>query len=109
MKHLTRYALLVALVATSPLLAQAQGFRVETKSPPAPAGSETFTSMEGRFSISLPKQVSGYSPDSANTPQGRVERSTFTWTTAEGMFMVGYIDRPEMLESMKEGARLPPR
>jgi len=58
--------------------------------------------MEGRFSISLPKQVSGYDPQSADTPEGRVESSMFTWTTADGMFMAGYIDRPEMLESISK-------
>lgn len=58
--------------------------------------------MEGLFSISLPKQISGYRPESANTPEGRVEGSYFNWKTAEGAFLVGYIDRPEMLESLSK-------
>ena len=60
--------------------------------------------MEGRFSIALPKQISGYTPKSADTPEGHVEGSFFSWRTAEGGFMVGYIDRPEMLENVSKKA-----
>ena len=102
MKTLARYLLPAILLLNFSPFARAQGFKVETKSKPAPAGSETFTSIDGRFSIRLPKQISGYEPKSANTPQGRVESSMFTWTTAEGMFMAGYIERPEMLEPISK-------
>lgn len=102
MKNLAQYFLLAILITSSSLLAQAQGFRVETNSPPATAGAETFTSLEGRFSISLPKQIHGYSPKSADTPEGHVEGSFFNWRTAEGDFLVGYVDRPEMVESLSK-------
>ena len=102
MKRLAHYLLLATLLAILQQSAYAQGFRVESKSPPPPAGSETFISMDGRFSIALPRQISAYAPQSANTPEGRVEGSVFTWKTAEGLFMSGYIERPEMLESMSK-------
>lgn len=102
MKRLAQYFSLTILYISFSLIATAQGFRVETKSPPAATGAETFTSMEGRFSVALPKRVMGYNPQSANTPQGRVEGTMFTWKTAEGEFMVSYIDRPEPLESMSK-------
>lgn len=104
LKSLAKLSLNIALVVSYSLFAYAQGFRVETKSPPAPAGSETFTSMEGRFSISLPKQISAYTPKSSDTPEGHIEGSFFSWRTAEGGFTVGYIDRPEMLESVSRKA-----
>jgi hypothetical protein len=77
---------------------------VESNAPPAPAGTETFTSLEGRFTISLPQQISGYSPQSANTPNGRMEGSMFNWRTALGTFIVGYVQRPDVIESMGKKA-----
>jgi YD repeat-containing protein len=98
LKHLARHAPLLVLLVIFSAHASAQGFRVESKSPPAAAGPETFLSLEGRFSIALPKQITGYSPQTVNTPNGRVESFSYEWKTAEGSFAVGYTQRPEMLE-----------
>jgi hypothetical protein len=103
-KLLARISILLALLISSTVPGLAQGFRVESQSPPATAGAETFTSLEGRFSIALPQQISGYSPQSANTPEGHVEGSMFNWTTADGTFIVGYTDRPEVVESLGKRA-----
>ncbi len=89
---------LLLLICSSPT--GAQGFRVESNSPTtAQPGSQPFVSLDGRFSISLPKQVSSYEPQSANTPAGRVEGALYTWTMSNGKFAAGYVDRPEQLEA----------
>lgn len=98
MKTLARYAVLAALVAVCAAHAHAQGFRIESKTPPVADGSQTFVSLEGRFSIALPKEFSGYNPQAVNTPAGRVENFTYDWKTASGSFLVGYTERPEALE-----------
>lgn len=103
-KGLTQYLLSLTVFIACSVPGFAQGFRVESKSPAPPAGSETFTSLEGRFRITLPKQISGYTPQSANTPEGRIEGSMFNWNTAEGMFIVGYTERPEAVETMGKRA-----
>ncbi len=103
LKHfIQKFLLLITLVIYS-TATHAQGFSIESKQPPAPIGSETFTSLDGRFSIALPKQISGYNPKSVDAPEGRVESVTYDWRTTEGVFMVGYIDRPEKtLESISK-------
>ncbi|HEV7859850.1 MAG TPA: hypothetical protein VGO91_14635, partial [Pyrinomonadaceae bacterium] len=99
MKRLARFSLILTLLLGCSVLSYAQGFRIESTLPP-PLGSETFTSLDGRFSIALPKQFSGYQPKSTNTPAGRIEAVLYTWETASGKFGVAYIDRPEPLESV---------
>ncbi len=99
MKNPARLFSLLILLVAYPALTLAQGFKIEGKSPAATAGSETFTSQEGRFTISLPKQISAYSPVAGNTPNGRIAGSTFHWATAEGAFIVGYIDGPKAVET----------
>lgn len=101
MRHFARYCLLLALVLGCSALALGQGFSVESKSP-APAGSETFTSMEGRFTISLPKQISGYSPKKVDTPVGPAQGHLFNWKVAYGQFIVGYIEGPGQLEKSQK-------
>lgn len=104
MKLLARIAILLALCLNSTVAGFAQGFRVEGQSPTATTGAETFTSLEGRFSVALPQQISGYRPQSANTPEGRIEGSLFNWKTTDGSFIVGYVDRPEVVEPMGKRA-----
>lgn len=58
---------------------------------------ETFASLQGRFTISLPKQVSAYSGIGINLSEGRVEGDSFSWETAEGDFQVSYMDLPAAL------------
>jgi hypothetical protein len=97
LKHLARYFSLLVLTTSFSLLANAQDFRVESKSPPTPAGSETFTSLEGRFSIVLPQQVSGFKGGTSSPRSGQVTGDTYEWRRPEGYFSVTYLDRPEIL------------
>lgn len=99
LKRLAQYSRLLTILLFCSTFGYAQGFSVESKSPPKPAGTETFTSLDSRFSIALPKQISGYNPKSLNTPNGHVEIVTYDWKTAEGVFQVGYTERTIMLES----------
>ena len=79
MKNLARLALLLTLAICSAALASAQGVSVETNSPPRPSGSDTFTSLEGRFTVALPK-YSGYSPVTFDTPKGRITAgNSYSW------------------------------
>ena len=55
MKNLARPALLLALVVGSAILASAQGVSAEKiKNQPPSGGSDTFTSLDGRFTVALP-------------------------------------------------------
>jgi hypothetical protein len=98
MKHLAQYAFALILLVGSSSFAYAQGFSVESNSPTAPAGSETFTSVEGRFKASLPQQPSSFRPESAETPEGRAEGELYTWMTSYGQFAIAFIDRPTQIE-----------
>jgi hypothetical protein len=103
-EHLNRIArtvlILLALTpAASPCFAQT-GKPPDGPPPPAKNGSEKareFVSLQGRFTISLPEQVSGYRDISANVPEGRIEGDSFNWMTPEGYFEVSYIDLPGAL------------
>ena len=95
MKNLAPLTLLLVLVAGSYAHASAQGFGVEKKNPPALAGSESFTSIEGRFTVALPRQISGFSPVSFDTPQGRVTAGdSYYWRLEGAQFEIGYMDVP---------------
>lgn len=98
MKRLARLTLILTLWLGCSALSHAQGFSVGSPSPPQ-IGSETFTSLDGGFSIALPRQFSSYQPKSTNTPAGRIESVLYTWETASGKFGVGFIDRPDQLEA----------
>ncbi|MFL6209823.1 MAG: hypothetical protein ACJ74W_13285 [Pyrinomonadaceae bacterium] len=104
MLYLVRSALLFIILVVGSALTSAQGFRVEGNSPPTPLGADTFTSLEGRFTISLPAQVAGFKPQSGNTPNGRVEGVLYDWRTEAGVFMVGYIDGPRVVEATSKAA-----
>ncbi|HJQ33954.1 MAG TPA: hypothetical protein VJ866_17365 [Pyrinomonadaceae bacterium] len=62
-----------------------------------PDSTPLFVSLQGRFSVSLPEKVSGYSAISADMPEGRIEGDTFKWRTADGSFEVTYVDLPNVL------------
>lgn len=98
MKLLARSLLVCSIFIGLSISVFAQGFRIEGTAP-SPVGAEPFTSIEGRFIIELPKRISGFSPVSINAPNGtHIEGSTFNWRTSDGVFMVGFLDRQEMLE-----------
>jgi hypothetical protein len=97
MKRLKRLSVLLVSLVVCAGLAVAQGFEVvpDPSAPERPAGTETFISMEGRFSISLPKQVSGFSPSSGGNTSG----VSFTWKLKEGTFIVQYLTMPQPMEN----------
>jgi hypothetical protein len=102
MRHLARYVLSFVLFVGYASTCSAQGFSVTSDTPPQPIqnGSEeaqTFVSLQGRFTISLPEQVSAYSAISASVPEGRIEGDSFSWRTSGGHFEVSYIDLPSGL------------
>jgi hypothetical protein len=99
MRHLARYVLTFALSVGCASLCLAQGFSVTSDAPPpsvqnASDESQAFVSLTGRFTVSLPRQVSAYSGIGTNVPEGRIEGDSFSWETAEGVFEVIYMDLP---------------
>src|SRR5262252_6212080 len=52
--------------------------------------SKGFVSIDGRFAISLPKDVNGFRGLTEQTPSGTGDE--YMWNLAEGAFSVGYID-----------------
>src|SRR6266481_1813883 len=68
----------------------AQSFRIDSKDPQQINTGDFFSSIDGRFAIALPKQISGYTPNVTDTPNGRVETINFGWRTAAGVFLIGY-------------------
>lgn len=95
-KHRT-LPFLAALILGSCALAHAQGFQVENKNPPAPATSkvgDTFTSLEGRFTIGLPQQISGFRGVTIDTPKGKVTAGdSYSWRLAGAEYELSYIDK----------------
>lgn len=77
-----------------------QGFSVtSSRAPEAVKPDDSFTSLDGRFIVGLPKLIAAYRPVSFDSPAGRVTGQTFTWSTAQGDFVIAYVDRPESLEA----------
>jgi hypothetical protein len=98
LKHIARFSLLLALLINCPALTHAQGFKVESKTP-AETGAETFFSIEGRFSIALPGEVSEYKPEALDTPTGRVTTANYNWRLAEGFYSVNAVNGPDVLDT----------
>lgn len=92
-RHLLSFALVVVCAAAS--LTHARGFQSERKNSRGSANSsaEVFTSLDARFSVALPRQVSGFSPITFDTPQGRITAGeTYTWLVDGAQFEIGYLD-----------------
>lgn len=88
--------LLVFLIATS-IVVQAQGFKAEGNKKTSLSDSsaaQSFTSLEGKFGISLPEVVSAYQPLSLKLPAGTATGQGFVWRMAEGEFTILYLDMP---------------
>jgi hypothetical protein len=96
-KHRTRFSFLAALILSGCAVAHAQGFQVENKNPPAPATSkvdDTFTSLEGRFTVGLPQQISAFRGVTIDTPKGKVTvGDSYSWRVEGAQYEVGYIDK----------------
>ena len=102
MNRIARAALilLAAILVASNCLAQTGKPSDGPPPPSAQSGSgaaQEFVSLQGRFTISLPKQVTAYSGISTSVPEGRIEGDSFVWETPEGYFEVSYIDLPGVL------------
>ncbi|HLM56582.1 MAG TPA: hypothetical protein VK422_10755, partial [Pyrinomonadaceae bacterium] len=93
-KRLARLVLLQSLILGGLAPALGQGFQVERKNPPAAAAAGPFTSLEGRFSIALPRQISGFKGIAFETPKGEVTAGdSYSWRLAGAHYEVGYIDK----------------
>ena len=86
-------SLLLLLLLIVSATAYGQGFRIEGKATPTLTGAESFTSLDGRFSIALPKQISGYEPQRVDAPSARVESVMYDWNTTDGVFVVQFVER----------------
>lgn len=75
-----------------------QGFSVESRVPPSVTVTDKFVSLEGRFSIALPKDFHGFQPLSFDTAAGRVNGDSYTWRMKEGTFNIQYVTFPRVLE-----------
>ena len=102
--------ILIAFVFT--LLAEngnpglAQGFRVENKNAPSVVDGGTFVSIEGRFSIALPRHNHSFGPLVVETSFGTAKGDSYGWTMKEGTFSTGYIDALEVLEEPETSKQL---
>jgi hypothetical protein len=107
-KNLARLALLLALVVGSAILASAQGVSAEKKNQSPSGGPDTFTSLDGRFTVGLPQRISGFSPITFDTPKGRVTAGdTIKWELEGARFDIGYMDTPSPAASAEDAkARL---
>jgi hypothetical protein len=92
MNSLARTAYLVVVLFLFSSHASAQSVQDESKTPP-PVPPQTFTSLEGRFTIALPQQVSGFRGITTDTPKGRVTLGdAYSWRLPNSQYEVGYID-----------------
>lgn len=104
-KFLTPLAkcILLALLTGSTVFCRAQQNPPATGgAPPAKAvtqNQELFTSLDGRFRIALPAQVSGFSSPSVDTPAGQIKGTAFNWRTGLGAYTVTFFDRPGQSEA----------
>lgn len=101
MKRLAQHSLLLTIFLCCSTFGYAQGFRVESKSPPAPTGitgSQNFTSKEGRFKISLPAQPSAKQFQPIKAQGTSLDSYVFAWATTLGQYVVVYVDTPKVLD-----------
>lgn len=97
--HLSLLVIVLAFAVAVILTAGArptlgQGFEIQSKSAPSVIGAGTFVSLEGKFSIALPKMKHGFSPLSVETPQGRATGDSYIWNMKEGAYTAGFVDAP---------------
>jgi len=84
----------------------AQGFRVESKEAPSVVEGGSFVSLQGRFSIALPKHHHSFGPLAVETSFGTAKGDTYGWNMKEGTFSTGYIDALEILEEPETSKQL---
>jgi hypothetical protein len=101
MKYFRRYLLQLALIAVCATVAFAQEVQPERRnSRAATNAAEVFTALDANFSIALPQRISGLSPITFDTPQGRITAGeTYLWQLDAGRFEIGYLDLQKQPES----------
>jgi len=67
--------------------------------PESVVGAHQFVSLDGRFSVSLPKQNHAYSELAVPTPFGDAKGSFYQWTMKEGVFGAGYADAAQVVDN----------
>jgi hypothetical protein len=102
---LTGCALPFLLANYSPTV-RAQGFGVESNSPPTVVGAGTFVSLEGRFSLALPHDKHGFRPLAIATPIGNATGDAYDWMMKEGLFTAGYVDAAEPWDDPETSKRV---
>jgi YD repeat-containing protein len=101
-RHLLSLTLIAACAVAAVAGASAQESQSERKNQRASANSpaEIFTSLDARFSVALPRRVSGFSPITFDTPQGRITAGeTYTWRLDDAQFEIGYLDLQKQPET----------
>lgn len=76
----------------------AQGPPPVAPAPSAKQTDDTFTSLEGRFSIALP-QIHGVRGLSISTPFGTAKGDAYFWRLDQGSFIAGHADAPVAVDS----------
>ena len=70
--------------------------------PPSLLSGGAFTSIEGRFTISLPQQGHGFSQLTIPTPFGIARGDSYQWRMKEAGFVVGHADAPVPVDSPEQ-------
>lgn len=97
-------------VVSQPSSAQSTSTPQRSGPPSLNEGGE-FLSLEGHFSIGLPKQQHGFQTLSLPTPFGIARGDAYTWSMKEAVFVVGYadaaepVDPPDVARKVFEGLR----
>src|SRR5688572_28639446 len=87
------FAFVFTLLAANGNPGLAQGFRVESKEAPSVVEGGSFVSLQGRFSIALPKHHHSFGPLAVETSFGTAKGDTYGWNMKEGTFSTGYMMR----------------
>ncbi|HEY5443700.1 MAG TPA: hypothetical protein VIJ87_04365 [Pyrinomonadaceae bacterium] len=74
--------------------------------PPSLLSGGAFTSIEGRFTISLPQQGHGFSQLTIPTPFGIARGDSYQWRMKEAAFVVGHADAPVPVDSPEQAQKI---
>ncbi len=101
--------LLIFILVLFPTFAGAQGFSMSGGKNPSITeinAKNTFTSIEGRFTIWMPEHFNSYQPMTFTLPTGTGKGSAFSWVVDEGQFRVFYVDGAASLKDPKVAAQM---
>ena len=71
----------------------------KSNQPAPPLAKKGFTSLEARFSISLPATSNGFRGLTIRTPLGTAKGDAYYWELKNGSFIAGYADAPVPVDS----------